>query len=207
VRISPSVIIFDYGNVLCQAQPGADTEAMASILNLPMPRFTELYWQFRVPYDAGALEPDAYWNQLAKTELTADQIAELTDIDGRSWSHPAPVMPQWARDVRAAGLRTGLLSNMPASVRDYVLRCSWMPAFDSLTFSCDIGVCKPEAEIYRECLRALGVAPSEALFLDDREANVRGAQAVGLHAILFTDPDSATRHIERDFALPVHPDL
>ena len=159
MRISPSVVIFDYGNVLCQSQPAADAEAMAAILDVPLPRFTELYWQFRIEYDAAALAPAAYWNIVAQTAsrtLTADQTSELIEIDSRSWSHPAPVMPQWARDIRAAGLRTAILSNMPAPVRDYVLRCPWLPEFDARVFSCDVGVCKPEAEMYRECLLALG---------------------------------------------------
>jgi putative hydrolase of the HAD superfamily len=204
VRVSPSVVIFDYGNVLCQSQPMADTLAMASILNLPIPRFTELYWQSRIEYDADVLDSDAYWNTLAQAAsctLTADQISELNQIDSRSWSHPAPVMPQWARDIRAAGLRTAILSNMPVPVRDHVLDCAWLPEFDTITFSCEAGVCKPEPEIYRQCLLALAVHPSEVLFFDDREPNIRAAEALGLHAILFTDVPSAAREIDRRFSL------
>ncbi len=206
MRISPSVVIFDYGNVLCQSQPASDTQAMASILDVPLPRFTEVYWQFRVEYDAAALDPAAYWNTVAQTAsrtLTADQTSELIEIDSRSWSHPAPAMPQWARDIRSAGLRTAILSNMPTPVRDYVLGCPWLPEFDARVFSCDLGVCKPEEEMYRECLLALTVHPSEALFLDDREANVRAAEALGLHAILFTDAFRAAQEIDRRFSLPV----
>ena len=204
MRVSPSAIIFDYGNVLSQSQPIADTQAMASILDLPLSRFTELYWRFRIEYDAG-LDPIVYWNSVAQTAsrtLTPDQISTLTEIDGRSWSHPAPMMPQWARELRTSGLRTAILSNMPAPVRDYVLRCPWLPEFDSRTFSCDIGICKPEIEIYRNCLDKLGVQPSEALFLDDRENNVRAAEALGLHAVLFTNPAEAAREIESRFSLP-----
>jgi putative hydrolase of the HAD superfamily len=206
VQISPSVVIFDYGNVLCQSQPTADIQAMASILDLPLPQFHELYWQFRIEYDAAALDPIAYWNTVARTAsrtLTPDQSAALIEIDSRSWSHPAPVMPQWARDIRAAGLRTAILSNMPAPVRDYVLRCPWLPEFDFLTFSCDVGVCKPEPEIYYDSLSKLGAQPSDILFLDDREHNVHAAEALGLHAILFTDASSAAQEIDRRFSLPV----
>jgi putative hydrolase of the HAD superfamily len=206
MRISPSVVIFDYGNVLCRSQPVADTQAMASILDLPVSQFSETYWQFRVEYDAAALDPIAYWSTVAQAtsrRLTPNQISELIEIDSRSWSHPAPLIPQWARQLRATGLGTALLSNMPAPVRDYVLRCSWLPEFDARTFSCDAGVCKPEPEIYRDCLTKLGVKASEVLFLDDREPNVRAAETLGLHAILFTDASGAAREIERRFSLPV----
>jgi putative hydrolase of the HAD superfamily len=201
VRISPSAVIFDYGNVLSQSQPLADVEAMADILNLPLPQFTELYWRFRVPYDAGSLDPADYWKTLSRV-LDMDQIRALIEVDSRSWSHPAPLVPQWARDLRAAGLKTAILSNMPATVRDHILRCSWLPEFDSRTFSCDVGVCKPQPRIYKDCLQQLGVEPADALFLDDRQANVRAAETLGLHAILFRDASSAAREIERRFSLP-----
>lgn len=206
MRISPSAILFDYGNVLSQPQPAADAQAMADILDLPLARFTEIYWQFRVEYDAAALDPIAYWITVAQTAsrpLTRDQIAALIEIDSRSWSHPDPVTPQWARRLRAAGLRTAILSNMPAPVRDYVLRCPWLPAFDARVFSCEVGVCKPAPEIYWDCLNKVGSAPADVLFLDDRESNVRAAQALGLHAVLFTNPSAAAREIASNFHLPV----
>ena len=204
VRVSPTFVIFDYGNVLCQSQPAADTQVMASILNLPPSQFTELYWRSRIEYDAGLLEPSAYWNTLAGSRtLTPEQIATLTETDGRSWSHPAPAMPQWARDIRDAGVRTAILSNMPVTVRDYVLDQSWLPRFDALTFSCDVGVCKPDLEIYHDCLKKLNADPSETLFLDDREPNVRAAEALGLHAVLFSDLSTAAQEIDRRFSLPV----
>ena len=205
MRVSPKAVIFDYGNVLSQSQPIADVQALANILNLPLARFTELYWQFRVAYDAAALDPAAYWNTVAQTAsrtLAPEQIAVLIEIDSRSWSHPAPVMPQWARDLRPAGLRTALLSNMPFPVRDYVLGCAWLPDFDVRVFSCEAGLCKPKPQIYRNCLSKLGVQPAEVLFLDDREPNIRTAEALGLHAVLFTDPAGAARQIEQRFSLP-----
>jgi putative hydrolase of the HAD superfamily len=205
VRISPKAVIFDYGNVLSQSQPAADVLTLAGILDLPVPRFSEVYWQFRIPDDAGSLDPAAYWNAVARTAsrlVTPAQIDMLIQIDCRSWSHPAPVMPQWARGLRAAGIRTALLSNMPGTVRDYILGCAWLPDFDARVFSCDFGQCKPAPEIYEHCLRQLGISPPEALFLDDREANVLAAEALGLSAVLFTEPASAAREITSRFALP-----
>jgi putative hydrolase of the HAD superfamily len=206
VRISPKAVIFDYGNVLCESQPPADTQALANILGLPVPRFSQIYWQFRVEFNAAALDPSAYWNTIARTAsrtITPAQISELIEIDSRSWSHPAPVMPQWARDLRAAGIRTAILSNMPVPIRDYILRCAWLPDFDVRVFSCEAGLCKPAPEIYRNCLNKLGVSPPEVLFLDDREPNIRTAEALGLHAVLFTNPAAAAREIDQRFSLPV----
>jgi putative hydrolase of the HAD superfamily len=205
VRVSPKVVIFDYGKVLSESQPAADVQSMADILEVPVPRFAEAYWDLRIEYDAATLDPISYWNSVGKAAsraLTTDQISTLTEIDCRSWSHPAPATPQWARDLRAAGLRTALLSNMPFPIRDYVLRCSWLPDFDVRLFSCEAGICKPDPEIYRNCLSRLGVQPAEVLFLDDRELNIHAAEVLGWHAVLFTDLAGAASEIERRFSLP-----
>ncbi len=175
------------------------------MLEVPVPRFTEIYWQFRVAYDDNSLDPFSYWNAVARTasrQLAPAQIESLMEIDSRSWSHPAPVMPQWAQELRAAGIRTALLSNMPVPVRDYILRCPWLPVFDARVFSCEFGRCKPAPEIYQHCLAKLGVAPAEALFLDDRVANIRAAEALGLPAVLFTGAADAPLEIARRFELP-----
>jgi putative hydrolase of the HAD superfamily len=205
VRGTPKAVIFDYGNVLSQCQPAGDIQALAGILDLPIARFGEVYWQFRIPYDAGTLDPAAYWMAVAEAasrQLTSDQIRALLEIDSRSWSHPAPVTPQWARAVRAAGIRTALLSNMPFPVRDHILRCPWLPCFDARVFSCEFGRTKPEPEIYAHCLQQLGVAAADALFLDDRESNVRASEALGLPAVLFQEPATAFREILSRFNLP-----
>lgn len=201
-------MIFDYGNVLSQPQPIADTQAMADILDVPPAQFHELYWRFRIEYDAAALDPVNYWNTVARTasrRLGPHQISQLMEIDSRSWSHPAPAVPQWARQLRTAGLRVGLLSNMPVPVRDYIVNCPWLPEFDAETFSCDLGVCKPAPEIYRQALEKLATQASEVLFLDDRPRNVEAAEALGVHAVLFTGLSPAIREIEDRFALPAIP--
>ena len=51
--------------------------------------------------------------------------------------------------------------------------------------SAEVSLVKPDAAIYEHSLRGVGVAASEALFVDDKEPNVQGARAVGIRAIRF----------------------
>jgi putative hydrolase of the HAD superfamily len=157
---------------------------MAAVLRLPRDRFEEIYWRHRLAYDEGRLDPFEYWTDFGS--VTPKQIEQLNRLDVASWTHADAVMPGWAGQLRAAGFQIALLSNMPFTVRDAVLNCEWLPEFDQRTFSCELRISKPSPEIYEHCLRGLGVAAKEALFLDDRPSNVRGAEAVGMHSILFT---------------------
>lgn len=62
----------------------------------------------------------------------------------------------------------------------------WLDLFDELVFSCELGVNKPEKEIYEICLRKLKIPPGECLFVDNSAKNVKGAVNSGMHAIQFT---------------------
>jgi putative hydrolase of the HAD superfamily len=193
-------VIFDYGNVLCQPQHSAEVAAMAAIVQMPRDRFEEIYWRDRLAYDEGKLNPVEYWHKFG--QVTPAQIDELNRLDGMSWTYPDPVMPDWARQLKNAGFRIALLSNMPFTVRDAVLGCAWLPEFEQRTFSCELGISKPASEIYEQCLGGLGMDAGDALFIDDRPDNVEGAEAIGLHGILFTSAKDLAAQLPASFDIP-----
>jgi len=74
--------------------------------------------------------------------------------------------------------------------------------FDQVTFSYELGVIKPEAEIYSHAIEGLGVDAAEALFLDDRPENVEGARAAGIHAEVFTTWEEFLERDRARYGLP-----
>jgi putative hydrolase of the HAD superfamily len=88
-------------------------------------------------------------------------------------------------DLRALGVRTGLLSN---SWGDIYPRDRIAEAFDSVVISGEVGLRKPQPEIFRLALDRLGVGAERAVFVDDAEPNLIGARALGLRTILHEDP-------------------
>ena len=69
-------------------------------------------------------------------------------------------------------------------------------AVHSLTLSAEVRLIKPDPAIYEHCLRGLGVAPSDSLFIDDRAVNVAGARTVGMHAVQFQSVAHLRSHLE-----------
>ncbi|HEY9251028.1 MAG TPA: HAD-IA family hydrolase, partial [Nocardioides sp.] len=62
--------------------------------------------------------------------------------------------------------------------------------FEVVVISEEVAMRKPEAPIFDRTLSKLGLPAEECLFIDDAEPNVLGARAVGLDALLHTDPAS-----------------
>jgi len=204
--IQIKAVIFDYGNVLCLPQTAEDMAAMARVADIEPAEMHRLYWRTRVPFDRGDLSVDAYWNALAAEagrRLTAGQMEEIVRLDNESWSRPDSVMVRWAGHLRAGGIRTGVLSNMPITLRSWLAaHARWLDDFDHQTFSCDVRLAKPEAAIYEHSLRGLDVAAADALFLDDKEANVESARRLGLHGLVFHSPERARAELDGVYALP-----
>ena len=57
---------------------------------------------------------------------------------------------------------------------------------------------KPDPAIYYLALDRFRLRPEEALFIDDRQINVDGAEAVGMQAHLFTDADDLRARLEAE---------
>jgi putative hydrolase of the HAD superfamily len=182
-------VIFDYGDVLCIPPTPEDIAGSAQILGISPDLFRTLWNRHRDPYDRGDLSPETYWSKVAEDagrSIDASQVRELAARDVAMWSRLNPRMLGWREDLSAAGMKTAVLSNMHADMVQYARRnFPWVDRLNWATFSAEVRLIKPEPAIYEHCLRGLGVAPSESLFIDDREVNLAAARAMGIHGIQY----------------------
>lgn len=118
----------------------------------------------------------------------------------RMFSHfeHQPQMSALVRRAHQAGLRTGLLSN---SWGNRYPRDLWDGMFDAIVISGEVGLRKPEPEIYRYAADRLGLTPNQCVFVDDMKHNVVGAKAVGMVAVHHTSYDETRRELEGMFGL------
>ena len=93
-------------------------------------------------------------------------------------------------ELRAAGLRLGLISNCSSEVGDLWDDSPFAGRFDAVVLSADVGMKKPDPRIFRLTLDRLGVEPADAIFVGDGESGeLPGAEAVGIRAIQLGDRD------------------
>ena len=103
--------------------------------------------------------------------------------------------------IRAAGLRTGLLSNS-WGMADYP-RHLFPGMFDVVVISGEVGMRKPEERIFRHAAGLLGLDPATCVFIDDIEVNVTAAEAIGMTAILHRDPPETLARLSELLGLPL----
>jgi epoxide hydrolase-like predicted phosphatase len=141
---------------------------------------------------------------LAQRLRTVDGAAvEPAGLLSRMFSgfeHPQPAMLTALRRAREGGLSTALLSNSWGL--DYP-REDWDELFDVVVISGEVGLRKPQPEIYQLAASRLGYAPEECVFVDDLAPNIRGAATTGMLGILHRDPEVTIDELEALFGLPL----
>jgi putative hydrolase of the HAD superfamily len=98
---------------------------------------------------------------------------------------PVEPMVDAVRQIRASELLTGLVSNSWST--GHYDRKLLAELFDVVVISAEVGLHKPQPEIYLLATERLEVEPAECIFVDDLKENCEGAEAVGMTAIRHRD--------------------
>ena len=123
----------------------------------------------------------------------------------RMFGHIGPddVMVEALRLARAQGVRTGLVSNsMGAGRYD---RAGFPELFDGVVISGDVGMHKPQPEIFLLGAKRVGVAPEQCVFVDDLRENCEGAEAVGMTAVLHRGAERTLPQLEELLGVGLRP--
>jgi epoxide hydrolase-like predicted phosphatase len=111
---------------------------------------------------------------------------------------PLPPMVEAVRRAKAAGLSTALLSN---SWGNEYPREGWAELFDAVVISGEVGMRKPEPEIFALTARRLELAPERCVMVDDLMPNIRGAAGVGMRGVLHLTPAQTLTELEALFGV------
>ncbi len=230
MRARIECVIFDFGGVLSLPREERRVAAMAGLRGLDLDSFKALYAESRADLDRGSIDRDRYWSRIlaagsgaAAAPTSAPEtgspppaeapsgpdpalLARLGREDSEAWTRINPAVLAWAAELRASGIVTAILSNMPRYILNFMAtddRFRWLSGFTPTIFSCEVGLIKPASEIYTLCLERTASTAGRCLFLDDHLANVDAARKAGIHAILFSSAPEAAREISRTTRLPV----
>lgn len=143
--------------------------------------------------------------ELSAADFERDLAARLRTLDGGNPVAEGMLARMFAgfdrvdamydllRELRANGVRTCLLSNSWAN--DYP-REEWGELFDAVVISGEVGMRKPEPGIFTHALEQVGLAGAECVFIDDIEANILAARALGIAGIHHRDADTTIAELE-----------
>jgi epoxide hydrolase-like predicted phosphatase len=135
--------------------------------------------------ETGSLSEGEFELRFAK-HLGLDDASDLIDSMFRGM-RPSEPMVAAVRGARAAGIRTGLVSNSWST--SHYDRDLLADLFDTVVISGEVGMHKPQPEIYLLAAERLDRPPQDCIFVDDLRENCDGAEAVGMTAILYREAE------------------
>jgi HAD superfamily hydrolase (TIGR01509 family) len=192
-------ILFDYGSVLVQLVDETPRQQLADRYKIPLKSICNLLFDTEAAIQAalGEISMEHHWRA----------IHDILDIP--PGERDEFVRQFWAADGLNRELvellpslrelySLGLLSNANDDLRQ-MLTDRWQIAdlFDDMIISAEVGLLKPDRRIYELAVNRLGVQPEEAVFIDDRPANVEGARIAGLEAIQYLNNQQVIEDLGR----------
>jgi epoxide hydrolase-like predicted phosphatase len=190
-------VIFDLFDVLICTVDLTERRAYEASIGLPENGLEQA--MFRSPQFREAIV-----GRVSEIELWRD-VAQSIGIDSREWSTLATVfysaisldneLVAFLRTLRPH-YKTAVLSNAPSNVRTLVSQRFHLDReVDTVIISSEVGVMKPQPEIYWIAIRHLGIQPQEVIFVDDELRFIAAAQSLGMKGIQFKNTDQAIMEI------------
>ncbi len=204
-KASPSVVVFDIGNVLIEWDPKhlyaklfpGRPEAMSWFLD------TICTAAWNLEQDAGRTWAEGVGQLVGRYP---EWRAEIEAYD-RRWHEMIPRTIEESVDIlktlRDRNIPVYAITNFSSEkYRESFARFPFFADFAGVVVSGDEQLLKPHASIFKLLCDRYGLDPADCVFIDDSMRNVEGAQAAGMAAIHFTDPRALTRALA-DHGLPV----
>jgi putative hydrolase of the HAD superfamily len=225
-----AAVLFDWGDTLMRWawQPelleAGHAAGLRAIGRDPVPAVTERFRDAYLPllWVPGTLEEVEYPALVRRLlleegiEVSADELGRFLEAEHAAWQPArqlAPTTHALLEALRDRGLKLGLVSNAldpPELLHHDLKQLGVAERLDVAVFSSEVGWRKPHPAIFERALEALGVRPSDALFVGDMLAtDIAGAAALGMHtcqAVWFR-ADEAADGPEPDFQAFSQPDV
>jgi 2-haloacid dehalogenase len=192
-------IVFDIGKVLLHYDPDIPFRRL-------IPDETRRQWFFanlcthewNLEQDRGRAWQEAEAMLIAQHPEEADYIRAFRlnwhEMIPHHYQDSVAIMERLIEEGRDVTMLTNFAADTFAEARE---RFPFLKKPRGATVSGEIGMIKPDREIYDHHAAAFGLEPAATLFIDDSPKNVEGAKAAGWQAVVFADARSLACELER----------
>ncbi len=192
-------IIFDFGGPIVDWQAGMDAvyRKHEDHSNLQRDTIRDFFKQYTLGGNVGDFTgiTDFYEKTKPSIDLTVEELNEIFK-EARATIYVRPEMIDYIKILKNK-YQIALLSNFDNGLEKFLQEIfNIYNLFDVVISSYNVKIRKPDPRIYEYTLEKLDVRPEEAVFIDDLEKNVEGAEAVGIKGIIFKDSKQCKLDLE-----------
>lgn len=187
-------IIFDVGGVFVIGKSENFFKNASKILgiNVDKDEIDEEFWNNLM---RGKISLQEFFREVFRIHIQDERIEKLIEIWVENWKLD-PDMIVFAKKLKPK-YKLVMLSNAD---KEGVKRSNndlHFSFFDYKFLSFDLGLMKPEKEIYEHTLKELNTKPEECVFIDDKVENVEAAKNLGINGIVFQNKEQLKQELEK----------
>lgn len=196
-------IIFDLSEVIISGYHGVE-KLLREQFGIPEQDFKEqkqLKNELFLDLMRGILSEEEYLEELLKGTNWNISLKQLKTAIRQNLNRPVPGTIEIVRKLKD-NYRLILLSDHTKEWVEYIEENNKdLKIFDKKIFSYDIGAVKSDKQTFKIVLEQTGIVADETLFIDDYEKNVKNAEAVGIHGIVFENAEQLRKVLSSEYNL------
>lgn len=180
-------ILFDFGGVIYTHPKEVIPEVLARIYNQPVAVTIKEYRKYKEDYFTGKLSTEKLINSLSSTFNSKKSIEEVKKLWLKYYSELAKPSNEVLDIIKKLHkkYKVYLFSNTTEMSNSHNSKTGLYNYFDGLFMSYQMGMKKPNQEIYQNVLSLIGFSPNECIFIDDDPINLEPAKQLGMTVLAF----------------------
>lgn len=190
-------IIFDLGGVYLEVIDQVDY--IASSFNVDRDTVLKNFEGLAEDYQKGKMSEKDFWLKFSQ-KIGKEFPAEYETLWTKGYAAKTrrnPEVVSVATRLKQKGYKLGVLSNTIQPHVKLSKEKNFFEGFDKVILSCEVGLRKPEKEIYLLAARELGVKPEDCICVDDREDYLQPARQLKMKAIHYKNPENLVLELKR----------
>lgn len=191
-------VAFDWGGVLADNVFNDLLNFYSRFLKVDIDRLRPIYEKYYHDFLVNRIKEVDFWKNICRdlqkpNPVGNDSLMRAAFVQAYK---PHNQVIELVIRLEKKGYLLGLLSDAEAPAAKFFFDQDYLH-FDAVVFSSMVGREKPDKKIYRLLLEELGTAPTETIFIDDLEENVRGARQAGLVSFRFLNPEQTQAELTK----------
>lgn len=181
-------IVFDLGGVLVPEKGDFVKSKVAELINVDSSEFEKLLSDFKEDLTSGKIKLLDMYSEILrnlKKDFLAQELVkshlEYYEKSSTDWDKEMLKIIEKLKN----NFRVSCLTNTEIEIAEFNKERGLFDYFDNVFISTDMGYLKPHTEIYNKVVEDLRCEPDEILFIDDNLEYVRGAEDIGINALLY----------------------
>ena len=187
-------VLFDVGGVFVDAELDRYIQIGCAMFQTTPEALKQEMTEHLPALETGSIDSVTFWKELGESlwragkgkisydnnfeGLWGNMLMATLSIDNR--------MLKVVELLKQNGYKVGIVSNVIAEHAAVLERVNFYSQFEPCVLSCNIGVRKPQPDIYRMAVKMSGVSLRSCLFIDDSPVNVQAAQELGMNGLVFS---------------------